>query len=75
MIAIYETTTGLVRRTVQCPDEEIAHNVKEDESYVYVDAHLKEPHMVVGDTLVTVLRPARRTRNSVRRLIPTLGNN
>lgn len=58
MIAIYETTTGLVRRTVQCPDEEIEHNVKEDESYVYVDTHLKEPHMVVGDSLITVPRPA-----------------
>ena len=58
MIAIYETSSGIVRRCVQCADGEIEFNVQDGESYIYVDTHLTEPHKVVDGALVAVPRPA-----------------
>ncbi|MGH1510545.1 hypothetical protein [Ralstonia solanacearum] len=74
MIAIYETETGLVRRCVQCPEDEIEHNVQGGESYIYVDAHLMEPHKVVDGALVALLRPAPTYTEQRASAYPALGD-
>lgn len=54
MIAIYDKATGMVRRTVYCPDEEIPDNVGPDEGYIEVDSFVTSPHKVVNGELVGI---------------------